>query len=283
MRLPAPLLRRNPRAHKNNFGHVLVLAGSARMLGAAALTSLSAMRAGAGLVTLGIPESLNLAAQKKISPVIMTWPLPETATQSLSAKAFPLIKKELRRYNAIVLGPGLSQDPSTKKLILKIIASCDNPLVIDADAINALASNPDVLKKTKSPKILTPHAGEMGRLIKRPVSFSEKNRSNVSKNFARRHNCVLVLKGHRTLVAEPKGNIYINKTGNVGMATAGSGDVLTGIIGAFLAQKIDAFNAAKTAVFIHGKAGDMAARQKGKTALIASDIIGSLPSALKNS
>lgn len=281
MRLPAPLLRRNPCAHKNDFGHVLILAGSARMLGAAALTSLSAMRAGSGLVTLGIPESLNLAAQKKISPIIMTWPLPETKTHSLSHKAFPLIKKEFHRYDVIAIGPGLSQDPSTKKLILKIIASSNKPLVIDADALNAVASDLDILRKTKTFKILTPHPGEMGRLIKHPANFVEKNRNIVSKKFTKKHNCVLVLKGHRTIIAGPKKIFYINKTGNVGMATAGSGDVLTGIIAAFLAQKIDALKAALIAVNIHGRAGDLAARCKGKASLIATDILESIPQAIR--
>lgn len=279
MRLPAPLLRHNPNCHKNDFGHVLILAGCARMLGAASLTCLSAMRAGAGLVTLGIPKSLNSTAQKKISPIIMTWPLPETKEGSLSEKAYPMIKRECSRYNAIALGPGLSQNASTKKLILKIISSIDKPLVIDADALNALNRNLRVLKKIKNIKILTPHPGEMSRLVKQSKEFIENNRKVVSKNFAKEYSCILILKGHRTIVAAPNKKIYINKTGNVGMATAGSGDVLTGILSAFLAQGIDGFEAAKTAVFIHGKAGDIVARKKGTVCLVATDIIDAMPSA----
>jgi NAD(P)H-hydrate epimerase len=252
------------------------------MLGAAALTSLSAMRAGAGLVTLGIPQSLNLIAQRKISSTVMTWPLPETKEQSLSLDAYGEIKKDSYRYSVVALGPGLSQNSSTEKLILKIISSLDTPLVLDADALNALSTNPLILKKTKSIKILTPHSGEMSRLIKRPVNFIENNRAAVARKIAQEYNCILVLKGHRTVVASPSPKVYVNKTGNAGMATAGSGDVLTGIISAFLAQGIDPFEAAKTAVFIHGKAGDIAALHKGKTSLIATDIIESLPLALKN-
>ncbi|MFA6378647.1 MAG: NAD(P)H-hydrate dehydratase [Candidatus Omnitrophota bacterium] len=280
--MPALLLRRNPRCHKNNFGHVLVLAGSKRMLGAAALVSQAAMRAGAGLVTLGIPESLNLAAHKKISSVIMTLPLSETKEKSLSSKAYPAIKEELSRYQAIAIGPGLSQDQSTRKLVLKIISTVNKPLIIDADALSAVAEDPSVLCATQSIKILTPHPGEMSRLIKRSVHFVENNREKVAKDFAKKYHCFIVLKGHTTIVAAPKGKVYLNKTGNVGMATAGSGDVLTGITSAFLAQKIDSFEAAKTAVFIHGKAGDIAASKKGKVSLLATDIIENLSSAFQN-
>jgi NAD(P)H-hydrate epimerase len=282
MRLPAPLLRHNPNCHKNDFGHVLILAGSKRMLGAAALACTSAMRAGAGLVTLGIPESLNSAAQKKISSVVMTLPLQETKEQSLSLKAFPAIKKELGRYDVIALGPGLSQNPSTKKFILKMISSLNKPMVIDADALNALAGNLDTLCKSENIKILTPHPGEMSRLIKRSVHFIENNRKAVAQDFAKKYHCIVILKGHKTIVASPKGKIYINKTGNAGMAKAGTGDVLTGIIAALLAQHMDSFEAAQIAVFLHGKAGDMAARQKGKSSLIATDIIETLPLAFKN-
>jgi len=281
MPLPAPLLRRNPHQHKNDFGHVLILAGSARMLGAAALTCQAVMRSGAGLVTLGIPQSLNIAAQKKISSVIMTLPLPQTKDQTLSLKAYTTLKKVLHRYDAIALGPGLSRNPSTQKLILKIIAACNVPLVIDADALNALAAKPMLLKKQNNIKILTPHSREMGRLVGKPIPSIDASRQHVAQEFAKTFGCILMLKGHRTVVASGK-KAYINTTGNVGMATAGSGDVLTGIIAAFLAQKLDGFTAAKLACFLHGKAGDMAAKEKGTVSLIATDIIEKLSQAIKN-
>ena len=141
MRLPARLSHRNPQSYKTNFGHVLVVAGSKRLLGAAALTALSVMRAGAGLVTLGIPQSLNSVAQKKISNVVMTWPLPETKEATIDVRAFEKIRKKFSQYSVIALGPGLSQNPSTQKLILKIVEKSTVPLVIDADALNALAGH----------------------------------------------------------------------------------------------------------------------------------------------
>jgi len=281
MRLPTPLSRRKSNVHKNQFGHVLVLAGSQRMLGAAALTSLAAIRSGSGLVTVGVPKSLNTALQKKVSNEIMTWPLPETLQQSLSLQAFVHIKKALTDYTVIAIGPGLSRDLSTQKLILKIIASSNIPLVIDADALNALVGNLHILRKTKTQKILTPHPGEMARLIAQNKSTIEKNRMDVTRQLAQKYRCTILLKGAKTIVASPGKNIYTNTSGNAGMATAGSGDVLTGIIAAFLAQGLTEFDAAKFGAYIHGKAGDLAAKHKTRTSMIASDIIEYIPETLK--
>ena len=282
MRLPAPLLRRNPNVHKNDFGHVFVLAGSPSMVGAAVLTTLAAMRTGAGLVTLGVPKGLNLTAQRKISPVIMTYPLPETKGGSVSYQAFKGINKRIDRFNVLVLGPGLSRDPDTQKLILKIVLSVQQPLVIDADALYTIASHPGVLRKTKSPKILTPHLGEMARLTGIRKELIEKNREAMAKRFSRDHRCILVLKGHRTVVASPEGKIYVNKTGNAGMATAGSGDVLTGMIAALLAQGLSGFEAAKWGVYLHGKAGDWVIKKKSKFSLIATDLIEAIAKVMKS-
>jgi NAD(P)H-hydrate epimerase len=281
MRLPAPLSRPNPNVYKNKFGHVLILAGSRGMLGASALTGLAAMRSGAGLTTIGIPASLNLTLQKKIASVIMTLPLNETKKQTLAISAYNQIKKLLPRFSAIALGPGLSEQPSTQKLILKIIGTAHQPLVIDADALNALVGNLNVLKKIKNIKILTPHAGEMARLLKIKREAVESNREEIAKDFARKYECVLILKAHHTIVASPEGKVYINRYGNAGMATAGSGDVLTGILVAFLAQGLGEFEAAKLGTFIHGNAGDIAAKVKTKAAMIASDIIDYIPAAFK--
>ena len=282
MRLPTPLLRCNSKAHKNTFGHVLVIAGSKRMLGAAALTSLSAMRSGAGLVTLAISKSLNTIAQKKISPVIMTWPLKETKKQTISLSALSDIKKEASKYQAIALGPGLSQNEETKHFVLKIISSIKNPMVIDADALTALSENISILKARGGMSVLTPHPGEMSRLTGKTKPHIESHRESVAKAFSKRHNCILVLKGHQSIVASPCGKIYVNKTGNVGLATAGSGDVLTGMIAAFLAQGLSGFDAAKYATFLHGKAGDIAAKKKTRASLIATDLIDNIPSAFKD-
>ncbi len=275
MRLPTPLLRRKKDVHKNDFGHVLILAGSRRLLGAAALSSLAAMRSGAGLVTVGIPESLNSVIQKKISSVVMTLPLPQTPEQSLALPAFGLIQKF--SCDALAMGPGLSRHPETEKLILKIIGHTQKPVVIDADALNALATNMNVLRQTRTLKILTPHPGEMARLTKLKTDFIESKRLSIAKEFAAKFRVIVVLKGHRSVVASPDGRVYVNTTGNPGMATAGSGDVLTGMIAAFLAQGLKGFEAAKIGCYLHGKAGDLAAKQKMAVSLIATDIIENIP------
>lgn len=280
MRLPAPLLRRNPDVHKKDFGHVCVLAGSRRMLGAAALTSLAAMRSGAGLVTAGIPRSLNGILQKKISNVVMTWPLKETKEKTLALSAFKQIQTAWDKFDVLAVGPGLSTQESTQALIRKIIAVSPVPLVIDADALNALAGHLELLRKTKTPKILTPHPGEMARLTQMRKEDIERHRREVAEEFAGRHHCVLLLKGHRTVVASPDGKVYVNKTGNPGMATAGSGDVLTGMIAALWGQGLSGFEAARWGAYLHGKAGDLAAQSKTRPAMIASDIIDEIPNAI---
>lgn len=291
MQLPTLLLRKNPNAYKNTFGHALILAGSRRMLGAASLCGLSAMRSGAGLVTLGVPESLNSTLQKKISPVLMSWPLPETPEQSYSSRAWPVINRSIQKFQSIAIGPGLSLNSSTQKFVHKVIQHSGVPLVIDADALNALAGNTNMLITSDTPKILTPHPGEFARLIseeRRAKSVKknldlEKNRKREAVTFATKYNCILVLKGARTIVADPSGKIYINvASGNVGLATAGSGDVLTGMITALLAQGLAPFDAAKYGVYLHGKAGDLAAKKFGKASMIATDIIDAIPKALKN-
>ena len=250
------------------------------MVGAAALTALSAMRSGAGLVTIGIPKSLNAIIQKKISPVIMTLPLKETARRTLAAAAFSQIRAKLSQFDAIALGPGLSTNPGTQQFVMKISAACKTPLVIDADALNILAKHMDLLKKCKAPKVLTPHPGEMSRLTGLSKNFIEKNRRKVVKQFAKKFNCTLLLKGNKTVVASAQGRTYINSTGNAGMATAGSGDVLTGIIAAFLAQGLSVFESAKYGAYIHGKAGDLAAKEKTRLSMIATDIIEQIPHAV---
>ena len=273
MQLPTQLLRHKKNVHKNTFGHVLILAGSQRMLGAAALSGLSSMRSGAGLVTIGTPKSLNIALQKKISNEIMTLPLPETKERSLSFSAFSEIKKVCDKYSVIAIGPGLSFNKSTKKLVLKIIESSPIPLVIDADAINVLAGNVDLLKKKKGEVVLTPHPGEFAKLIKQKKDFIENNRKTFSRDFANTYKCTLLLKGNKTIVASEGKKIYVNSTGNSGMATAGSGDVLTGMIAAFIGQGMLPHDAAKCGAYFHGKAGDLAAKSKSQVSMIASDII----------
>ena len=281
MRLPTPLSRTKRNVHKNTFGHLLVIAGSGRMTGAACLTGLAALRSGCGLVTLAVPKGINATVHKKCAHELMTLPLPQTRNETIASNAFPLLKKSLKKSTAVAIGPGLSQDPQTLKFILKIIETVHLPMVIDADALNALAGHLSSLRKGKTARVLTPHPGEMSRLTKSDKTRIEANRRKTARDFARKYNCVLLLKGHRTVIASPQ-RTTVNTTGNPGMATAGSGDVLTGVIGSFLAQGLSAYDAAKFGAYIHGKAGDCAARTKGRVSLIASDIIDHIPAAFRH-
>ncbi len=279
MPLPAPLSRANPRLSKRAFGHLLIIAGSPSMLGAAALSSLAAMRSGAGLVTAAVPCGLNLTLQQKISNVVMTLPLAQGKDGTFSLKAYDQLKKIWDQFDAVAIGPGLGRERGTQQLVRQIIIHCPKLLVIDADALFALAGHAEILLKTKGPRVLTPHSGEMSRLNGQSVKEIDSSRLEVAREFARRYNCVLLLKGHQTIVASAQGKSYLNRTGNVGMATAGSGDVLTGMITAFLGQGMSPFDAAKYGAYYHGWAGDLAARSRGKLGMIAQDIIDHLKEA----
>lgn len=280
MRLPTQLLQRKLNSNKGDFGRIFILAGSANYSGAAVLCSLGAIRAGAGLVTLGIPKSIN-SSIIKIKPLeVMTLPLLETLSGSVSLMALGKIKEFSEKADVVIMGPGLGQDKSTQSLIRKLAVKIKKPLVIDADGLNALVGELDSLP---AGSILTPHPGEMARLLGINIKEVQKNRKVIARDFSKRYKVILVLKGHETIVSDYSGNLYINKTGNPGMATAGSGDVLTGMIGAFLGQGLNAFRAAKYAVYLHGLAGDLAAKEKTQISLIASDIIDKIPSAIKKS
>ena len=253
------------------------------MLGASALCSLAAMRSGAGMVTAAVPRGLNSILQKKISNCVMTMPLDQSRAGSYSFKAYGQIKKIWSRFDTLAIGPGIGRELSTQRLAREIIIYCPKPLVIDADALFALAGHVDILNKAQGARVLTPHAGEMSRLTHRIIKEIEANRSKIARDFAKQYNCVLLLKGHETIVASPEGKIYINKTGNVGMATAGSGDVLTGMIAAFLGQGMSPYEAACYGARLHGAAGDRAAKIKSKAGMIATDIIDSIPYVLRQS
>lgn len=272
--------KRKRQTHKGDYGRLLIIAGSVGMTGAAFLASEAALRSGCGLVTLGLPESLNTIAEKKLTEVI-TKPLPETKEKTLSKKALSEIIALLKNKDAAVIGPGLSQHKQTKALVLSLLPKLDTPAVLDADALNSLAGKVSVVKKANAPLIMTPHPGEMARLINTKTKDIQKNRKTVALDFAKKYNVTLVLKGHNTVVANPKHKIYVNKTGNPGMATAGSGDVLCGIIGSFLAQGAIPYEAAKQGVYLHGLAGDLAAKKVGEVSLIAGDILAKVPEAIK--
>ncbi len=287
MRLPTRLLRRKLKASKRDFGHIFILAGSRRFSGAAVLCALGALRSGAGLVTIGIPEELN-SALIKIKPLeAMTLPLPQTKKGSLGLNAYKAIRDFAFKCDVLVLGPGIGLENSTALLARRVIARILKPMLIDADGLNALAKEKELLRNNKdplgAPRILTPHVVEMSRLTGLIPGVIEAERRKIACNFSRRHKVTLVLKGHMSIVSDFLGNLYVNKTGNPGMATAGSGDVLSGVIGSFLGQGLKPFEAAKFGVYLHGVAGDIAAKEKGEISLIASDIADKIPYAIKRS
>ncbi|TBR16840.1 NAD(P)H-hydrate dehydratase [bacterium] len=280
MRLPAQLLHRKADSHKGDFGHVLIIAGSVGLSGAAALCSESAMRSGCGLVTLGVPKGINNALIKIKIKEVMTLPLPQNRQGDLSLSAYSATRKFFEKTDVLVIGPGLGQNKETQKFIRKVLSGFKGRTVIDADGLNALINHLDLLKNND---ILTPHPKEMARLLGVTVKFIQDNRVEISMRFADKYGVTLVLKGKNTVVVDYQGNLYINKTGNPGMATAGSGDVLSGMIAAFLGQGLDNFSACKYAVYLHGLAGDLAAKEKTQISMIASDIINKIPQAIKKS
>jgi len=225
--------RRKRLSQKGDFGKVMVVAGSVGHTGAAALASMAAMRGGSGLVTLAVPESLNDVLEQKVTEV-MTSPMPETSERTLSDKAAESLIKMDSQCDAWIIGPGISTHPGTAKLLQKLLPKITKPAVLDADALNLLAKDLTLLKKVKAPLVLTPHPGEMARLLGTSVENVEKSRWDMAREFAKKYNVTLVLKGAGTVISDPKGQIYINSTGNPGMATGGSGDVLAGLIGSFL-------------------------------------------------
>ena len=283
MRLPTQLLQRKAKTHKGDFGHIFILAGSSRFSGAALLCAESALRSGAGLVTLGIPQGINFAVMKNKLREVMVLPLAQTTNGTLSVGAYKKIALFLKNVQVLIIGPGLGKNNSTYALVRKIFSRVKLLAVVDADALNALNGNLKILMQHKGEVILTPHEMEFSRLFNVDIKLVKKNRKLVAQKYAKHYNSTIVLKGHHSIVTDGRGNCYLNQTGNPGMATAGSGDVLSGIIGAFLAQGLDAFCAAKYATYIHGLAGDLAAKDKTQMGLIASDIIARIPEALKKS
>lgn len=265
-------------AHKGSFGKVLMLAGSVGMTGAAFLASEAAIRSGAGVVVLGIPQSLNPIMELKLTEVI-TLPLAETKYQSLNEKAEEDIFKLMRDFSVMGIGPGISRQLETQRLVRKIIEKSTIPLVVDADAIYALGKDPMILRKTKTPVVITPHPGEMVKLINKDINYILDNQLDITREVAQEFGVVVVLKGARTVIADDKGEVYINVGDNSGMATGGSGDVLTGIISSLIAQGMKTFPAAVAGVYIHSLAGNLARDIKGERGMIAGDILSQVPQA----
>ena len=243
-------------SHKGTFGHVFIIAGSRGLTGAGALASLGALYSGAGLVTLGIPESLNSIMEMKLTEV-MTKPLSETTDGSLSKKAKKEIFDFSSRVDVVAIGPGLSRNSETSSLVCELVESLEKPIVIDADGINALARHVSILKKRKYPTIITPHPGEMAGLIERHVSEVTSDRIGIAEKFAITYKTITLLKGARTIIADERGNVYINPTGNPALAIGGMGDVLTGLISGLIAQGLSGLDGAKLGAYLHGLAADI--------------------------
>ncbi|MBD3263613.1 MAG: NAD(P)H-hydrate dehydratase [Candidatus Omnitrophica bacterium] len=279
MRLPAQLLKRKPDTHKGSYGHVLVLGGSPGLTGAVCLCGQAALRSGAGMITAGVPSSLNHIFECKLTE-IMSLPLPDRQGY-LSSRGFKQAKDFADKADVVVVGGGASCNLSARNFILKVVRHIEKPLIIDADGLNALAGNPDYLMKRASENvIITPHPKEFSRLTKKSVSEIKQNRKELAKKFALRYNLTLVLKGNHTIITNGK-SCFENSTGNPGLATAGTGDVLCGIIAGLLVQNLNTLDAARLGVYIHGLAADTAVKDKTQVCLIASDLIEYLPGVFK--
>jgi len=264
-------------AHKGDFGRVLVIAGSRGMVGAACLTASAALRAGAGLVRLAVPECLWDVAATKLT-CVMTVGLPDTAEGMFASRAAKPLLAECQWADVVALGPGLGRSEETTELVRTLVPDIERPLVIDADGLFSLAGVLDLLAARKDPTVLTPHPGEMARLTETSAGAVQADRSASACDFAGRHGVICVLKGAGTVVSDGK-RTYTNTTGNPGMATGGTGDVLTGLIAGLVAQRLPTFEAAVLGVYLHGLAGDLAADMFGQCGMTASDVLDLLPDA----
>jgi NAD(P)H-hydrate epimerase len=273
------LPERDPRAHKGRTGRVLIVGGSVGLTGAVALAARAATRAGAGYVQAAVPASLNDALEAKLTEQ-MTIPCPETGARAFALDALEPILKRAAAADVLVLGSGLSRAPEAVELARRLAAQCALPQVIDADGLNALAGTPALLEKPKVARVLTPHLGEAARLTGVAVEALEAHRLDAAREWAMRFQCVLVLKGAPTVTGAPDGIATVNPTGNAGMATAGVGDVLSGVIAALIGQGLGAYDAARLAVYLHGAAGDLAAAELGPIGFSAGDCLERLPHAI---
>jgi NAD(P)H-hydrate epimerase len=272
--------RRHGDTHKGTYGHLLVVAGSRGKTGAAVLTCRAALRSGAGLVTLAAPGSLNsIFAAALIES--MTEPLGETDAGEMGEVSPGEWSGLLERKSALVFGPGIGVNDATRNSMRWLLRHLDMPWVIDADGLNNLALDIERLKQARTAPVLTPHPGEMARLLGNTTTDINQNRVGSARDFATEHRCYLVLKGARSVIATPQGKVYINPTGNPGMASGGMGDALAGILGALLAQGLAPQDALRLGVFAHGFIGDRVADKKGESGLVASDIIDGLPAGLR--
>jgi ADP-dependent NAD(P)H-hydrate dehydratase / NAD(P)H-hydrate epimerase len=272
-------LHRKKDTHKGDCGRIFIIAGSPGLTGAATLSAYGALRCGAGLVTVGTPSSCNDILEIKLTEA-MTIALAETREGTISPAAYEQVRARLKRMDVLAIGPGLSQNLQTKKLIRKIVINSTVPIVLDADGLNAFVDFSEKLAKIKSSVIITPHIGEFSRLFKHDAAYVKKNAFSCAKKASLKYGITVVLKGNPTIVASGK-KIYLNNTGNPGLATGGTGDILTGMLAGLRAPVKDDFEAACSAVYLHGLAADCASKVKTQVALLASDVLDFIPAALQ--
>ncbi|MFQ6038930.1 MAG: NAD(P)H-hydrate dehydratase [Candidatus Aminicenantales bacterium] len=272
--------RRKRDTHKGTYGHLFVIAGSLGKTGAAVMAGKAALRMGAGLVTVGTPQTcLPIVARGMVE--LMTESLPESEEKTLDVSGVEEAAARLEGKDALLVGPGISTHPSTRAFVLSLLPRVRVPVVLDADALNILAEKPELLKALRAPAVVTPHPGEFARLVKRSTRDVLSGRLELVPRFAEEYGVYVVLKGYRTLIASPDGRTFINPTGNPGMATAGSGDVLSGMIGAMIIQAEDLLDGILAAVYVHGLSGDIGAQRLGEKPLTAGMLITYLPAAVK--
>jgi len=277
----APLFPPRARdAHKGTYGHLLVIAGSVGKTGAAALCARAAMRAGTGLVTVATSASAQPVVAS-LSLETMSEPMPETEARTIALKARDALTELGKARDAVAIGPGLGLDEETRRLVRELVRELPRPMAVDADALTALTGHLDDLRAAAGPRYLTPHPGEMARLVGASIADVQRDRIGTARAFAVRHGVHVCLKGSRSVIAGPDGQVLLNPTGNPGMASGGTGDVLTGILGGLLARGLPAERALAAAVYLHGLAGDVAAERVGEEALVAGDVIESLGEAFR--
>lgn len=272
-----PLIGPRPAAsNKGNFGHVLVIGGSLGKAGAAAMAGICALRVGAGLSTIATPKSV-ISTVAGFHPEVMTEPLDETTAGTISLRGLTRVNELAKGKTVLAVGPGISRNAKTSEFVRALVKKSETPIVLDADGLNAFEGHAKELSGKKRTLIITPHPGEMARLLGSTVAAVQRDRINVARKFAREHQLIVVLKGHRTLVAQPDGEVWVNTTGNPGMATGGTGDILTGMVAGLVAQNPkQVLEAVTAAVHLHGLAGDVARETMGEHSLVATDLVKAL-------
>lgn len=278
----APLIGPRPaNSNKGLYGHVLVVGGSLGKAGAAAMAGISALRAGVGLATVATAKSV-LPTVAAFYPELMTEPLPETAAGTIATEAGLRIDELLKSVTVLAIGPGISRDPHTTTLVRSLVANAKLPVVLDADGLNAFQGHTHEMNGSGRTLVITPHPGEMGRLAECSTKDVQNDRLGVARHFAREHNTIVVLKGNRTLVVQPNGDAWVNTTGNPGMSTGGTGDILTGMVAAMIGQHpSDPMLAVCAAVHLHGLAADVMRELMGEHSLVATDLLRGLPDAFE--